>query len=154
MRKVAMIFGLYLAGACSVRPASAEDTGLSPTTDRYLQRIFRGGLISTYFDRDLRRVAEQFTRRTRFAGNIRINEAANSQALNIYVFHYSEDLPLFLRNNCNTFPADNVILCDHALLDSMPTTPPVQLSNDQKGLPPPALMFWVIGHEIGHVVLG
>lgn len=149
----ALVAGLVVFVGLNTQANAADDAGLAPTTERIVSRLFRDGLISTYFDSEVRTIASHYARRSEFAGNVRVNEAPDPNALNVYVFHYAEGHPAFLRNNCNSFPRDRVIVCDHRLLDSIPSSLPIALSANQ-GIPPPFLMYWVIGHETGHVVLG
>ncbi len=127
----------------------SDNTLSSESAKRYLSQIYARGLISTYFDERVWEIASHYTRGTQFAGKVRINEEPAQDALNIYVFHYDEKLPLWLQGTCNVFPGENVILCDHKLLDSIPSEVPLA-----SGDPASTLMYWLIGHEIGHIVLG
>lgn len=136
------------AVAAHAQPVST----IAPTPDAILRTIFGEGLISGFFTAQVRQIATHYARRTPFAGNVRINEAPDPQALNVYVFHYRPSLPRYLRNGCNAFPADRLILCDHKLLDSIPATPPIKVAGAARR-PAPALMYWVLGHEIGHILL-
>jgi hypothetical protein len=134
--------------------AHAADDWLTPFTERLINTIFAEGLVSTMFEPQVRIVAASYTRKSKFAGNVRINESPERTALNVYIFNYSDRLPPFLRDNCNTFPLDQAILCDHTVFDSIPTLPQRLLVDPQFHVKPFSFLFyWILGHEIGHVLL-
>lgn len=141
---------LVLVGAATA--AAQPDAALAPSPEAIVKTLFRERLISSFFAPQIREIALHYARRTTFAGNVRINDSPDRRALNVYVFHYRDSLPRFLRNTCNSFPADRLVVCDHRFLDSMPATPPIALESTDR-LPAPALMYWALGHEIGHIVL-
>lgn len=146
---VVAFFGLALQTKCLAQ------TDLSPTAEAAVRQVFDRGLLSYRFAGRVREIAEEYVNRTRYAGRIAINLPPQPDALNIYLFRYDAGMgKRFLRNNCTAFPASEVILCDEALLDSAPSPPPLAdtLKADGSRRPSP-LLFWIVGHEIGHVVL-
>jgi hypothetical protein len=140
------------AWACASR-AIAEDFIPRSYGESLVDRLFSSGSISFYFDGDIRAIAERYVSGTKYEGQIVVNDAPVAGAINLYVFEYNETLPRFLSNNCNAFPRDGLILCDRALLGSVPSLLPIAVNKDDP-LERPILLQWIVAHEIGHLIFG
>ena len=156
MSKISLVCSRIIAAAIGVifLLAIGDSASARPYPLRQVDTIIHNGLLSMSYERDVYLVARQYARRTRFAGKVRVNQLYEEDSLNIYIFRYSRPLPRVMKNNCLTFSDFSLILCDRDLIDSMPRTPfKLSIEGSDQGYSIP-LLFWLIGHEIGHAVFG
>lgn len=111
-------------------------------------------------------IADRFTRSTPSSGRSSVNYITDD-AENIAILlidtrdilgssvpgHAEPPFLSRLQHQCLTLPKHRLILCDTLILDSIPSTMPAVI-NQEISLQPPLLMQWIIGHEIGHIILG
>jgi hypothetical protein len=103
-------------------------------------------------------ITQDFVQGTQFENKVVINAPPQSDAINIYVL--DEDPKGYFRDlecNCAYLGQENVIVCDAELLEyfrgliEIPGGEEAALINPRFNS---FLLQWIIGHEIGHLVLG
>ena len=104
-------------------------------------------------------VAKTATERTRYRGRILVNQRPRSGFLTLLLVDTrSEGKPLpprFLdriKYQCVAIPASETVVCDATFLDAIPDPPPLVVKEGDP-VHHSILKYWVIGHEIGHIVL-
>lgn len=141
----------------------------TPSLKKALNEYIASGQLNSEDNRLLSNIAREFVKGTPFEDKVVINAAPQSDAINVYVLNrdpkqYFQGLSC----NCAYVGQGNVIVCDEKLLQHFRHL--IDIPNGQIPSLTQAesdsiikytntrfsffLLQWIIGHEIGHLVLG
>ena len=119
---------------------------------RLYNQIKLGGFLDNSDTILINNIAKTMVSHTDYVNRVYLNFPPSPQYISIILFYYDKSLPTLLANNCVSIPIEKSIFCDVHLLRSFPDELPL-LVNIEAPLGPPFLLQWLIGHEIGHIVL-
>lgn len=147
-----LLFLVVIAGAL-LADRSGRDDAL--VVDRLYEHYTAAGAFDATFEDEVLEIAAMLVNGTRYSGRVRVNAPRKPGLLSIWLVDPPEAGPLVrhVRLNCLAFPAEEVVVVDTTLLDACPAAIPLVVSDDDPVLPS-ILRTWLVGHEIGHVVLG
>ncbi|TCR97785.1 tetratricopeptide repeat protein [Rhizobium sp. BK418] len=142
----------------TVSAAFAAAGSLSETTTRLVET---GGSTST-FDNLIESVGDQVLKGTRYSGRVRINLPPKRGYLNFFMLRRAALRKTSLSSatcNCHSIPDQESIICDADFVNSfigsinVPATEDAGYATVLTSLYSSFLSLWLLGHEMGHIVL-
>lgn len=144
---------------------SPNRTGLNPTYDglyRTLEKYRASGALTNEYNPMLMQAASDYLSRQDPKIKFSINEAPSGELLQFYVIEKDPERILsYFPCNCAFVPRSNLIICDKKLLAALANW--VTYGKGTKNLPSQVhlmndaiadlLLYWLVGHEIGHFTL-
>lgn len=129
--------------------------------------LLEHGLTTNAWTKSLSSIMPLVTKNTPYDGHWQINSKPRSNYINLFVVGFdnapSTSIPkervAQLKGNCSYVGQPSTIVCDEALLSSFLSRAGVSdwykghsLEGQMIGRDQQAFLYWIVGHEIGHIV--